>query len=117
MFEPEVFRKQMYCIEESTCDISGTFRRPENCAPSLRPCLRNLKHTDLELTRLLRDRRDDERMGLGERLLRGDESCRDELLHYKAKHAIQQRRRLRFLNRVEIERDTVLRMSLGIRTA
>jgi len=27
MFEPEVFRKQMYCIEESTCDIVGTFRR------------------------------------------------------------------------------------------
>jgi len=46
MFEPEVFRNQMYCIEESTCDIVGTFRRsqqsfgaPEvirrrgNCAP------------------------------------------------------------------------------------
>jgi len=46
MFETEVFRKQMYCIEESTCDIVGTFRRlpqwfsvpilsglPENCAP------------------------------------------------------------------------------------
>jgi len=26
MFEPEVFRKQIYCIEESTCDIVGTFR-------------------------------------------------------------------------------------------
>jgi len=55
MFEPEVFRKQIYCIEEST-DIVGTFRRPRshsvppveirrpgNCAPlahppSLRPC-------------------------------------------------------------------------------
>jgi len=39
MFEPEVFRKQMYFIEESTCDIVGTFRSPEvirgprNCAP------------------------------------------------------------------------------------
>jgi len=33
MFEPEVFRKQMHCIEESTCDIAGTFRRLENCAP------------------------------------------------------------------------------------
>jgi len=45
MFEPEVFRKQIYCIEEST-DIVGTFRRPRshsvppveirrpgNCAP------------------------------------------------------------------------------------
>jgi len=28
IFEPEVFRKQMYCIEESTCDIVGTLRRP-----------------------------------------------------------------------------------------
>jgi len=27
MFEPEVFPKQMYCIEESTCDIVGPFRR------------------------------------------------------------------------------------------
>ena len=27
MFEP-VFPKQMYCIEESTCDIAGPFRRP-----------------------------------------------------------------------------------------
>ena len=40
MFEPEVFRKQMYCIEERTCDIVGTFsapsaliRRPGSCAP------------------------------------------------------------------------------------
>jgi len=50
MFEPEVFRNQMYCIEESTCDIVGTFRRsqqsfgaPEvirrrgNCAPFASP--------------------------------------------------------------------------------
>jgi len=28
MLEPEVFPKQMYCIEESTCDIVGLFRRP-----------------------------------------------------------------------------------------
>jgi len=28
MFEPEVFRKQMHCIEESTRDIVGTPRRP-----------------------------------------------------------------------------------------
>jgi len=33
MFEPEVFRKQMYCIEESTCDIVETFRRTGNCVP------------------------------------------------------------------------------------
>jgi len=26
MFELEVFRKQMQCIEESTCDIVGRFR-------------------------------------------------------------------------------------------
>ena len=28
MFKPVVFRKQVCCIEESTCDIVGTFRRP-----------------------------------------------------------------------------------------
>jgi len=28
MFEPDVFRKQMFCIEASTGDIVGTFRRP-----------------------------------------------------------------------------------------
>jgi len=49
MFEPEVFRKQMYCIEESTCDTVGTFWRPSQsfgargivprCPPSLRPWL------------------------------------------------------------------------------
>jgi len=52
MFEPEVFRKQMYCIEKSTCDIVGTYwhspqtfstpiliRRRENCSP-LPPSLR-----------------------------------------------------------------------------
>jgi len=39
MFEPELFRKQIHCIEETTCNISGTFRRPiltrrpGNCAP------------------------------------------------------------------------------------
>jgi len=45
MFEPEVFRKQMYRIEESAYDIAVTFwspaviRRQEKCArchPSLR---------------------------------------------------------------------------------
>jgi len=30
MFGPELFRKQMYCIEESTCDILGTFWRPRS---------------------------------------------------------------------------------------
>jgi len=53
MFEPEVFRKHMYGIEDSICDIVGTFRRPpqlfgaprselapdELCPPSLRPWL------------------------------------------------------------------------------
>jgi len=28
MFETVVFQKQMYCIEESTCDIAGIFRLP-----------------------------------------------------------------------------------------
>jgi len=28
LFEPEVFQKQMYCIEQSTCDIVGTFLVP-----------------------------------------------------------------------------------------
>jgi len=28
MFENEAFREQTYCIEESTCDIIGTFRQP-----------------------------------------------------------------------------------------
>jgi len=50
-FEPEVFRKQMYCIEESTCDIlepSALIRRPHSDSaprelfplglPWLRPC-------------------------------------------------------------------------------
>jgi len=31
MFEPEVFGKHMYCIENS--NIVGPFRRPGNCAP------------------------------------------------------------------------------------
>jgi len=47
MFEPEIFRKQVLWIEESTCDTVGIFgapiviRRPDNCAPfppSVRPC-------------------------------------------------------------------------------
>ena len=39
IFEPEFFRKQMYCVDESTCANFGTFRpaamirRPGNCAP------------------------------------------------------------------------------------
>jgi len=34
LLEPELFQKQMHCIEESTCDIVGTFRRPgELCHP------------------------------------------------------------------------------------
>jgi len=30
IFEPEVFRKQMYCIAEDTCDIVGIFWRPHS---------------------------------------------------------------------------------------
>jgi len=49
MFEAELFPERMYCIEESTCDIVGPFRRPHSdlapgelcphCLPSLRPWL------------------------------------------------------------------------------
>jgi len=28
MFEPEIFQEQMYCFEESICDIVGTLWRP-----------------------------------------------------------------------------------------
>ena len=28
IFEPDIVRKQMYCIDKSTCDIVGAFRRP-----------------------------------------------------------------------------------------
>jgi len=30
MFETEIFRKQIYCIEKSTCNIFGSFRRPSS---------------------------------------------------------------------------------------
>jgi len=30
MFEPEVCRKQMHCIEESTCDTVATFWHPRS---------------------------------------------------------------------------------------
>jgi len=33
MFDTEVFRKQMYCIEESVCDIVWTLRRPRSDLP------------------------------------------------------------------------------------
>jgi len=33
MFEPKVFRKQMYCIEESILGAPIVIRRPGNCAP------------------------------------------------------------------------------------
>ena len=42
MFEPKVFWEYMYCIEEKTCTIVGTFqgppviRGPVYCGPSLR---------------------------------------------------------------------------------
>jgi len=45
MFEPEVFRKKIHCIEESTCDIVETFRPPQwfgargGIVPSLHPSL------------------------------------------------------------------------------
>jgi len=39
IFESKAFRKQLHCIEESSCDIVGTFRcslvirRPGHCPP------------------------------------------------------------------------------------
>jgi len=30
IFEPDVFRKQLYCIEDSTCDIAETFLCPRS---------------------------------------------------------------------------------------
>jgi len=30
MFQSEIFRNQLHCIQESTCDIVETFRRPHN---------------------------------------------------------------------------------------
>jgi len=30
MFEPEIFRKQMYCTEESTCDTVENFGDPRS---------------------------------------------------------------------------------------
>jgi len=55
MFEPKVFRKQMYCIEESTCDTDGSFRRfPQSFGASIvfprpgnfasPPCPPSLRH-------------------------------------------------------------------------
>jgi len=38
VFEPNVFRMTIYRIEGSTCDIVGTFWRPENCAPLCTLC-------------------------------------------------------------------------------
>ena len=49
MFEPEIFRKQMYCIDENICDIVGTLWRPHSdsapgsCAPLVMP-LRSRGH-------------------------------------------------------------------------
>ena len=42
MFEPEVFQKQMYCIEKSACDIVGLSAPPlwfgtRGIVPSLPP--------------------------------------------------------------------------------
>lgn len=53
MFEPEVFREQMYCIEENICDFVGTFLRPPvirlprhfaPLAPSVRPWISPTKN-------------------------------------------------------------------------
>jgi len=39
MFEPEVFRKQIYYIEERACDIVETSAPGDFCFHSLRPCI------------------------------------------------------------------------------
>jgi len=39
IFEPDVFWKQIYRIEESTCDIVGTFWRPPQSFGAYRSCL------------------------------------------------------------------------------
>jgi len=44
MFETEVFREQMNCIEERTCDIVGTFRPP--------PAVIWRRHSDSEEVKL-----------------------------------------------------------------
>jgi len=33
ILEPELFRKQIYCIEESACDVVGTFCPCSDAAP------------------------------------------------------------------------------------
>ena len=46
MFEPVVFRKQIYCIEESACDIVGSSQRPlSDSAPGelFTPCPSTLR--------------------------------------------------------------------------
>jgi len=50
IFETEVFRKQMYCVKESTCDIVGTFRRPPQ--PFGAPAVIWCPHSDLALGEL-----------------------------------------------------------------
>jgi len=47
MFEPELFRKQMYCIIESTRDIVGIFQRPPQSFGAPTIFLINLKFTCL----------------------------------------------------------------------
>jgi len=56
MFETVAFREQIYCIEESTCDIVGIFQRPhsdsahgELCPPRYAPVL-TLKHSTYKLS-------------------------------------------------------------------
>jgi len=44
IFEPEVFRKEIHCVEESSCEIVKTFRCPQQtfCAPIMIRRLGNL---------------------------------------------------------------------------
>jgi len=47
VFEPWVFRKQMYCIEESTCDTVGAFRRSHSDSSSGELCPPRYAHAGI----------------------------------------------------------------------
>jgi len=60
MFETKVFWKQIYWIQESICNIAGTFRalqvlrRPGHCAPHGTPLVYRVTwHRALELDKML----------------------------------------------------------------
>jgi len=52
MFEPKVFRKQKCCVEKSTCDIFGTYRRPTQSSGTKQRGLYSFHGTDLQNLRV-----------------------------------------------------------------